>query len=102
MAWNQPRDTPNFKDWLASLSLTNSLLPTFGIDLATPKVVYHASMRQMKRLSLSYRLEFSLEASPVHWQTCVIYVANATIRDGHQLGRDAFFPASMLDRFQRV
>ncbi|SCN96599.1 related to nitrate assimilation regulatory protein nirA [Fusarium fujikuroi] len=73
--------TDIFRPFVNMIDHSRSMLRTFGTDRATPKVVYHASIRQMKRLLLSYRLEFSLEASSVLWQTCVIYVANATIRD---------------------
>lgn len=46
----------------------------------------------MKRLLLSYRLEFHLEALSVMWQTGVIYVANATMRaDYHNKDEMQFF-----------
>ncbi|CZR43818.1 uncharacterized protein FPRO_07265 [Fusarium proliferatum ET1] len=73
--------TDVFRPFVNMMNHSRLMLRTFGTDRATPKAVYHASIRQMKRLLLSYRLEFSLEASSVLWQTCVIYVVNATIRD---------------------
>ncbi|KAI1009715.1 hypothetical protein LB504_002987 [Fusarium proliferatum] len=73
--------TDIFRPFVNRIDHSRSMLRTFGSDRASPKAVYHASIRQMKRLLLSYRFEFSLEASSVLWQTCVIYVANATIRD---------------------
>ncbi|GKU06616.1 nitrate assimilation regulatory protein nira [Fusarium langsethiae] len=67
-------------------------LRTFAADRANPQTVYHVSIRQMKRLLLSYRLEFQLEALSVLWQTGVIYVANATIRaDYHHKDEMQFF-----------
>jgi hypothetical protein len=46
----------------------------------------------MKRLLLSYRLEFQIEALTVLWHTGVIYVANATIRaDYHDRDEMKFF-----------
>ncbi|KAI9166379.1 hypothetical protein HJFPF1_02479 [Paramyrothecium foliicola] len=51
----------------------------FGSEDVSPRAVYSASIQQLKRLLLCYRLKFHLERLSVLWQTCLIYVANAAI-----------------------
>ena len=82
--------TDLFRPFLRSPDLSSA--PTFAADRANPQAVYHVSIRQMKRLLLSYRLEFQLEALSVLWQTGVIYVANGTIcADYHNKDEMQFF-----------
>ncbi|KAH6968089.1 hypothetical protein DER45DRAFT_606824 [Fusarium avenaceum] len=59
--------------------LSSTSLRTFKTDNATPKTVYYASIRQLKRLLLSRRLEMGPEALSIFCQSCIIYVANAII-----------------------
>ncbi|EXA32174.1 hypothetical protein FOVG_16550 [Fusarium oxysporum f. sp. pisi HDV247] len=70
-----------FRPFLHLTHTSSISLRTFNADHATPRMVYHSSIRQLKRLLLSYRMEFGLEALSVLWQTGVVYVVNATIRD---------------------
>jgi hypothetical protein len=84
--------TDLFRPFLHSPDRSTAPLQTFAADRANPQAVYHVSTRQMKRLLLSYRLEFQLEALSVLWQTGVIYVANATMRaDYHNKDEMQFF-----------
>jgi hypothetical protein len=84
--------TDLFRPFLQQPDRSSTPLRTFAADRANPQTVYHVSIRQMKRLLLSYRLEFQLEALSVLWQTGVIYVANATIRpDYHNKDEMQFF-----------
>ncbi|EKJ69927.1 hypothetical protein FPSE_09877 [Fusarium pseudograminearum CS3096] len=81
-----------FRPFLHRPDRASTPLRTFAAERATPQTVYHVSIRQMKRLLLSYRLEFHLEALSVIWQTGVIYVANATMRaDYHNKDEMQFF-----------
>ncbi|OBS25978.1 hypothetical protein FPOA_06510 [Fusarium poae] len=72
--------TDLFRPFLHLSTPSTSTLRTFQ-DQASATVIYYASIRQMKRLLLSYRLEFDLQAASFLWQTCIICVANATVRD---------------------
>ncbi|KAM0395519.1 hypothetical protein ACHAQC_005375 [Fusarium culmorum] len=84
--------TDLFRPFLHRPDRASTPLRTFAAEGATPQTVYHVSIRQMKRLLLSYRLEFHLEALSVIWQTGVIYVANATMRaDYHNKDEMQFF-----------
>lgn len=84
--------TDLFRPFLQSPDRSSASMRTFAASRANPQAVYHASIRQMKRLLLSYRLEFQLEALSVLWQTGVIYVANATMRaDYHNRDEMQFF-----------
>jgi hypothetical protein len=84
--------TDLFRPFLCYPELSSTPLKTFVADRANPRAVYHVSIRQLKRLLLSYRLEFQLEALSVLWHTGVIYVANATIRaDYHNKDEMQFF-----------
>lgn len=84
--------TDLFRPFLHYPERSSAPLQTFAAGRANPRTVYHVSIRQMKRLLLSYRLEFQPEALSVLWQTGVIYVANATIRaDYHNKEEMQFF-----------
>ncbi|KAG8666795.1 hypothetical protein FPOAC1_011612 [Fusarium poae] len=84
--------TDLFRPFLHQPDRASTPLRTFAAERANPQNVYHVSIRQMKRLLLSYRLEFHLEALSVMWQTGVIYVANATMRaDYHNKDEMQFF-----------
>ncbi|GJD05294.1 C6 transcription factor [Colletotrichum higginsianum] len=56
-------------------------LPSFSTDFATPEAVYTASVTQLKRLLLLYRLRHKSASLSMLWKTAVVYVANATIRE---------------------
>ncbi|KAK6210002.1 c6 transcription factor [Colletotrichum tabaci] len=56
-------------------------LPSFSTGFATPEAVYTASVTQLKRLLLLYRLRHKSASLSMLWKTAVVYVANATIRE---------------------
>ncbi|KAK1991243.1 hypothetical protein LX36DRAFT_590915 [Colletotrichum falcatum] len=62
-------------------SLGTERLSSFPAELVTPEAVYAASVDQLKRLLLIYRLRYRHAGLSVLWQTAVIYVANAMIRE---------------------
>ncbi|KAM0549153.1 hypothetical protein ACHAPJ_009608 [Fusarium lateritium] len=56
-------------------------MATFSTPGATPEAAYGASVNQLKRLLLIYRLNFETAMLSVLWQTGLIYVANAMMRE---------------------
>ncbi|KAJ4211347.1 hypothetical protein NW759_012548 [Fusarium solani] len=56
-------------------------LGSFTAPRATPEAAYLASVNQLKRLLLMYRLNFRTAMFSVVWQTALIYVANAMMRE---------------------
>ncbi|KAK2057882.1 hypothetical protein LY76DRAFT_515356 [Colletotrichum caudatum] len=62
-------------------ALGTERLSSFSTELATPEAVYTVSVEQLKRLLLLYRLRYRHASLSVLWQTAVIYVANAVIRE---------------------
>jgi hypothetical protein len=58
-------------------------LKTFPTATATAPAVYSASLKQLKRLLLIYRLKFKLASLSVLWQTAVIYIVNGMMHETH-------------------
>ncbi|KAF4954607.1 hypothetical protein FSARC_12047 [Fusarium sarcochroum] len=56
-------------------------MTSFSTPGATPEAAYGASVNQLKRLLLIYRLNFETAMLSVLWQTGLIYVANAMMRE---------------------
>lgn len=56
-------------------------LSSFESPQATPESAYAGSINQLKRLLLVYRLNFKTATLSVLWQTGLVYVANAMVRD---------------------
>lgn len=63
-------------------------LRSFSTPQATAEAVYAASVNQLKRLLLIYRLSFKTAMLSVLWQTALIYVANAMMREGNSNGAE--------------
>ncbi|KAJ4269676.1 hypothetical protein NW762_001344 [Fusarium torreyae] len=72
--------TDVFRPFLAETSRPLHL-STFSVPGATPEAAYRASVNQLKRLLLIYRLNFEAGMLSVVWQTGLIYVANAVMRE---------------------
>lgn len=72
------------------------------MENATPQSVYNASIRQLKRLLLSHRLETGPEMLSIFWQTCIIYVANAVIHGEDDQEERQFFVHLSLARLQEL
>ncbi|EFQ32816.1 hypothetical protein CGRA01v4_07741 [Colletotrichum graminicola] len=79
--------TDLFRPFLDS-SLGSERLSSFSTELATPEAVYTASVEQLKRLLLLYRLRYRHASFSVLWQTAIIYVANAMIREAGVAAQD--------------
>ncbi|KAE9573484.1 hypothetical protein CGMCC3_g10364 [Colletotrichum fructicola] len=62
----------------------NLRLNLFSSQHATPKAVYAASVNQLKRLCLLFRLRYKKARFSGLWQTAVIYVANAMMQEATQ------------------
>ncbi|KAL3300258.1 nitrate assimilation regulatory protein nirA [Colletotrichum asianum] len=62
----------------------NSRLNLFSSQHATPRAVYAASVNQLKRLCLLFRLHYKKARFSGLWQTAVIYVANAMMQEAAQ------------------
>ncbi|EQB50464.1 hypothetical protein CGLO_10082 [Colletotrichum gloeosporioides Cg-14] len=62
----------------------NLRLNLFSSQHATPKAVYAASVNQLKRLCLLFRLRYKKARFSGLWQTAVIYVANAMMQEAAQ------------------
>ncbi|KAM0420645.1 hypothetical protein ACHAPT_011561 [Fusarium lateritium] len=60
---------------------TSLRLNSFEAPHAAPEAAYLASVNQLKRLLLLYRLNFTTAMFSVIWQTGLIYVANAIMRE---------------------
>ncbi|KAK1987714.1 hypothetical protein LZ30DRAFT_579556 [Colletotrichum cereale] len=83
--------TDLFRPFLDS-PLGTERLSSFSTELATPEAVYTASVAQLKRLLLIYRLRYRHASLSVLWQTAVIYVANAMIREAGMAAQDPDVP----------
>jgi hypothetical protein len=82
--------------------LSSALLRTLKADNATPQTVYYASIRQLKRLLLSHRLEMGPEVLSIFWQSCIIYVANAVIHGEDDQEEKQFFIQLCLAGLQEL
>ncbi|KAH7113394.1 hypothetical protein EDB81DRAFT_670364, partial [Dactylonectria macrodidyma] len=63
-------------------------LRTFSSPMGSPDDVYTASLDQLKRLIIVYRLNHESSAFTIVWHTAMLYVANAVLRgpdDDHWL-----------------
>lgn len=56
-------------------------LKSFSSLDSSPKAVFTASLNQLKRLVLNYRLYCPAAAYSLWWQTGMLYVANGVVRD---------------------
>ncbi|KAH6884449.1 hypothetical protein B0T10DRAFT_410007 [Thelonectria olida] len=56
-------------------------LSSFATPQASAEGAYAASINQLKRLLLLYKLNFRTATLSVHWQTSIVYVANAIVRE---------------------
>ncbi|GKT47621.1 uncharacterized protein ColSpa_07802 [Colletotrichum spaethianum] len=90
--------TDLFRPFLDSPSRNERLL-SFSTKFATPEAVYAASVTQLKRLLLLYRLRYKSAGLSVLWQTAVVYVANAMIREAGTSVRAPDVPPSEEWRF---
>jgi hypothetical protein len=61
-------------------------LSSFATPQASAKGVYAASVNQLKRLLLLYKMNFNTATFSVIWQTSIVYVANAMV---HEAGTDS-------------
>ncbi|RGP77968.1 nitrate assimilation regulatory nira [Fusarium longipes] len=93
--------TDLFRPLLQS-DLSSAPLRTFKANNATPQTVYHASIRQMKRLLLSHRSDMGPEVLSIFWQSCVIYVANAVIHSGDDQEERQFYVNLCLTGLQEL
>ncbi|RSM00867.1 hypothetical protein CDV31_011620 [Fusarium ambrosium] len=74
--------TDIFRPLLTEAEVSKPLrLGSFSAPQATPEAAYLASVNQLKRLLLMYRLNFRTAMFSVVWQTALIYVANAMMRE---------------------
>ncbi|KAK1962116.1 hypothetical protein LY78DRAFT_587311 [Colletotrichum sublineola] len=85
--------TDLFRPFLDTSLGTERRLSSFSTELATPEAVYTASVEQLKRLLL-YRLHYRHASLSMLWQTAVIYVANAMIREAGVAAQDTDASAS--------
>ncbi|KAF5023169.1 hypothetical protein F66182_4773 [Fusarium sp. NRRL 66182] len=72
--------TDVFRPFLAMPSQSLAM-GSFCTPGASPEAAYRASVNQLKRLLLIYRLNFETAMLSVLWQTALIYVANAMMRE---------------------
>ncbi|KAJ4320121.1 hypothetical protein N0V84_006008 [Fusarium piperis] len=74
--------TDIFRPLLSRTEMSKPLrLGSFTAPQATPKAAYSASVNQLKRLLLMYRLNFTTAMFSVIWHTGLVYVANAMMRE---------------------
>lgn len=57
------------------------VLRTFASTDSTPEGVIDASLRQLKRLMISFRLSYAHASFNIHWHLCLIYIANSALAD---------------------
>ncbi|CAM1507497.1 Fc.00g071380.m01.CDS01 [Cosmosporella sp. VM-42] len=70
-----------FRPCLARPSSRNAHLRTFASPEGTPGILYAASVEQLKRLIVIYRVNYRSSAYTMLWQTGLLYVANAVLQD---------------------
>ncbi|KAF7554034.1 hypothetical protein G7Z17_g3247 [Cylindrodendrum hubeiense] len=56
-------------------------LRTFSPPMSSPDQIYAASVNQLKRLIIIYRLNHESSAFTIVWHTAMLYVANAVLQD---------------------
>ncbi|KAI5465268.1 hypothetical protein BGZ63DRAFT_450210 [Mariannaea sp. PMI_226] len=59
-------------------------LRSFSTLQATPRAIYTASINQLKRLLVFFRLSFKMASLSILSQTVLIYVFNAVVREAHR------------------
>lgn len=57
------------------------VLYTFDSGVCGPEAVFKASLRQLKRLALTYRLKYPQAQYHIAWHPALLYVANAVLAD---------------------
>ncbi|KAH8892668.1 hypothetical protein GQ53DRAFT_793908 [Thozetella sp. PMI_491] len=72
--------TDIFRMFLATPSGSETLSLMASPD-ATPQAIYTASVNQLKRLLLIYRLKYKPSTLSVFWHTSAMYTANAVVND---------------------
>jgi len=68
---------------LLPMSQDSLRLHSFASSRASPRAVYAASINQLKRLLLTFRLSFKTASLSILSQTVLIYVCNAVVREAH-------------------
>ncbi|KAI9163631.1 N-terminal fungal transcription regulatory domain-containing protein [Paramyrothecium foliicola] len=61
-------------------------LRTFPSSISMPETIYAASVNQLKRLTIDYRLNYKSSAYTILWHTALIYVANAVLQEKNNNG----------------
>ena len=66
-------------------------LAKFTASLISPRSVYSASTRQLKRLVLCYRANCESATHSILWHTGIVYLANALVEDVSDPSREFYF-----------
>ncbi|UNI22310.1 hypothetical protein JDV02_008209 [Purpureocillium takamizusanense] len=66
-------------------------LRTFTSNYSSPAAVCNASVGQLKRLILNFRLHYKSSTYTILWHTAMIYVANALLHDAKEEGWFFYF-----------
>ncbi|KAK2764234.1 Nitrogen assimilation transcription factor nit-4-like protein 1 [Colletotrichum kahawae] len=70
-----------FRPFLQNTARDRQRLKTFSARRSYPEAAFNASVNQLKQLIVRYRCNYESSAYTMLWQTALIYVANAVLRN---------------------
>lgn len=70
-----------FRPFLSSPEEKNKRLRTFSSADSSPNAIFDASLQQLQRLVLVYRINYRSSTYTILWHTALVYVANAMLSE---------------------
>lgn len=80
-----------FRPCVQTSTAAKRRLRTFTSTASSPAAVCNASVEQLKRLTLHFRLNYKSSTYTILWHTALIYVANALLHDSKEEGWFSYF-----------
>ncbi|POR36619.1 N-terminal fungal transcription regulatory domain-containing protein [Tolypocladium paradoxum] len=80
-----------FRPCVQGLAQRTRRLRTFTSPASSPAAVCEASVAQLKRLIMNYRLNYQSSTYSILWHTALVYVANATLHNTKEEGWFFYF-----------
>lgn len=80
-----------FRPCVQGLSQSKRRLKTFSSPASSPAAVCAASVSQLKRLIINYRLNYQSSTYTILWHTALVYVANAMLHSTKEEGWFFYF-----------
>lgn len=80
-----------FRPYINDRIKTARRLHTFPSGISKPEIIYEASVSQLKRMIIDYRLNYKSSTYTILWHTALIYVANAVLQEKDSEGLLFFF-----------